>query len=62
VQRRPEPVAATGEVGIDRRGPQTGVDADEQQPQIGAEQIVDRRPVERLELGPAEARCQIRLR
>jgi hypothetical protein len=62
VQGRPEPVAAAGEVRIHRRRPQARVDADEQQPDVGAEQVVDRRPVERLQLGAAEARRQVRLR
>ena len=35
-------------------GPQTGVDADEQQPQARADQVGDGRVPERLELGPGE--------
>jgi hypothetical protein len=62
VQRRPEPVPAPGEVGVDRGGPQSGVDPDEQQADVGAEQIVDGGPVEGLELGAGEARRQLRPR
>ena len=54
-QGRVEPVARVGEVGRRGGGPQPGVDADEQQPQAGPDEVGDRGVTERLELGPAEA-------
>lgn len=38
-------------MGIDRRGPQPGVDADEQQLEAGPDEVVNRCPVEPFELG-----------
>jgi len=43
-----------GEVGLDRGRPQARVDADEQQVDAIAEQVVDRLAAERVELGPRE--------
>jgi len=58
VQRRPEPIAATGEVGTDRCSPQTGVDAHEQQTDALVDEVVDQRTVERLQFGAGETRHQ----
>ena len=54
-QRRVEPVAGVGEVGLGGGGPQPGVDADEQQPEAGPDQVGDRGVAVRLELGPGES-------
>ena len=43
VQRRPEAVAATGEVSVDCCGPQARVDPDEQQSDTIVDQVVDLR-------------------
>jgi hypothetical protein len=40
------------EVRLCRRRPQTGVDPDEQQTEARANQILNRRSLERLQLGP----------
>jgi hypothetical protein len=56
LQRRPEPVARTREMGVHRCGPQAGVDADEQQPQRIGDQVVHPGAAERLQLRPGEAR------
>jgi hypothetical protein len=54
VQGGPEPVARPREVGVDGSGPQARVDADEQQIDAIAEQVVDRLAAERVELSPRE--------
>ena len=54
-QRGVEAVAGVGEVGLRGGGPEAGVDADEEQPQVGPEQVGHLRVAERLELGPREA-------
>ena len=58
-ERGPEPVAGPGEVGVDRGGPQTGVDTHEQEPQVRAEQVVDGVAAEGLELGTPHDRRRL---
>ncbi len=53
-QRRVEAIARMGEVRSRRRRPQPWVDADEQQPQPGPDEIVDRGIAVRLQLGSCE--------
>jgi hypothetical protein len=54
-QRRIEPIPWVSEVCLRRRCPQTGVYPDEQQAEGGTNQILDRRPLERLQLSPRES-------
>jgi len=54
VQRRPESIAATGEVSIDGRGPQSWIDPDEEQSHAIVDEVVDRCAVERFQFGSSE--------
>ncbi|GAB3406117.1 hypothetical protein GCM10027515_20310 [Schumannella luteola] len=60
-ERRVEAVAGMREVGARRGGPESGVDADEQQLQSRAEQRLDRRAAQGVELGACEPRNRPRV-
>ena len=53
-QRRIEPVARVGEVRLGGGRPESGVDAHEQEPKTGPDQIGDGRVLEAAELGLGE--------
>ncbi len=54
VQRRPEAVAATGEVSIDGSSPETRVDPDEQEPDAIVDEVVDKFSMQRSKLCSSE--------
>jgi hypothetical protein len=53
-QRRVEAIGGVREVGFDRSRPEAGIDADEQQPEPGPNEIVDLVAPELLQLGTRE--------
>jgi hypothetical protein len=54
-QRRIEPISWVSEVRLRSRRPEAGIYPDEQQAEAGPNQILNRRPLERLQLSPRES-------